>query len=303
MENNNCSCSLGGKLSIILSVLALIIASAAYFFPKKAVSGQDTTFDERVKSVMIDTIKQNPQLLTDAIGEGIAKKREDTIKQLSADVLAQKDELAKQSLKFGNAEAKTSLICFFDPMCKHCIEFQKSMVKILKSKKDVGFKMLPVAVLGEDSVTLAKVYIAVYAKSPEKALTFIEKITAEATMDKSAIEKALKAAGLTYKDIEGSLSESDKKLANNGMAAEKLRVPVVPLIVLIKDGKASMIQATAVDPLIAAIEGTPETPAGKGKPVDAKAAGEAKTSADEKKDSAEKPDSTAKKEQKTEKED
>lgn len=256
MENKNSSCS---KLCGIISLAALIMASLAYFYPKKVAEPySSSTFDEKVKRVMIDVIKQNPQLLMDAMSEGIAKKREDAIKQLSTDVSEKSADISKLSMKFGKMDSKTSIICFFDPLCKHCIEFQKSMLKLTHAKKDVCFKMLPVAVLGEDSVTLAKVYIAVYDKSPEKALTFIEKITSsENEIDKSVIEKALKASGLDNKEIEGMLTESDKKLAENGKLAESLKVPVVPAIFLVKGKDVSMIQTTETEALLAQIEEKP----------------------------------------------
>ncbi len=256
MENRNSSCC---KLGTIISVVALLVSSAAYFCPKKASeSCSSSTFDEKVKGIMVDAIKKNPQLLMDAMGEGIAKKREDTIKQLSTDVAEKSADISKLSMKFGKMDSKTSVICFFDPLCKHCIEFQKSMITLVKAKKDVCFKMMPVAVLGEDSVTLAKVYVAAYDKSPEKALTFIEKITSnDNEMDKAAIEKALTAAGLDNKEIEGMLADSDKKLAENGKIAESLRVPVVPAIFLAKGTDISMIQTTETDALLAAIEGKP----------------------------------------------
>ncbi|MDR3030983.1 MAG: thioredoxin domain-containing protein [Holosporales bacterium] len=263
MENKgSASC----KLGIVISILALIVASAAYFCPRNTCFGTrktseltvSSTFDEKVKSIVVDLVKQNPQLLMDAMGEGIAKKREDAMKQLHADVLAQKDELEKQSLKFGKSDSKTSVICFFDPLCKHCIEFQKTMSKLIKAKKDVRFNLLPVAVLGEDSIVLAKTYFAVYEKSPDKAATFIDKITEDGSaMDKPAIEKALKSAGLESKEIEGMLEAADKKLAASGAMAEKLRVPVVPAIFIINGSNVNMIQGTGIDDILPLIEQVP----------------------------------------------
>jgi len=249
---SNSSCMLG----VIISVVALIVAALAYFSPKKpAEATLGSTFDEKVRGIVLDVVKQNPQLLMDAMGEGISKKREETVKQLAGEIYKQKDDIAKQSLKFGKADSKSTVICFFDPLCKHCIAFQRSMINLIKAKKDVSFKMLPVAVLGEDSVTIAKVYIAVYEKSPEKAVDFIEKLTEEGSnMDKAAIEKAVKAAGLSSKDIEAILTDSDKKLAANGALAEKLKIPVVPAIFFIKGSNVTMVQTTGVDDLLKFID-------------------------------------------------
>ncbi|NCB50240.1 MAG: hypothetical protein EOM53_06195, partial [Alphaproteobacteria bacterium] len=229
-----------------------IIAAIAFFNQKKpADAAGNAAFDDKIKTTVMDLVKQNPQLIMDAMGEGIAKKREETIKQLSNEVFKQKEDIAKQSMTFGAADSKTAVVCFFDPLCKHCIEFQRSMIGIIKSKSDVCFKLMPVAVLGEDSVTLAKLYISIYDKNKEKALAFIEKITeVGGAMDKDAIEKALKSIGLTSKDLEDSLAAADKKLVANGVLAEKLKIPVVPAIFKVVGSDSTMIQATGKDDLL-----------------------------------------------------
>lgn len=259
MENKNGSCSsCCSKVTAILSVLALVIASAAYFCPKKGgePSSASSTFDEKIKGIVLDVIKENPQLVMDAMGEGMAKKRDEAMNKLSDSVADKSADISNASLKFGRLDSKTSIIAFIDPLDTHCVDFLRSMVKISASKKDVCFKLMPVAVLGEDSITLAKVIIAAYEKGAEKALAFIEKVTAEGSeMDKAAIEKALKAAGLNSKEIEGMMEDTDKKLAENGKIAENLRLPLVPAIFMVKGKDIKMLQAVEVEPLVAAIEG------------------------------------------------
>jgi protein-disulfide isomerase len=248
MEGKNFGCC---KFGTIISIVALIASIASYLCPKKeSAAGADPTFDEKVKRIILDVIKQNPQMLMDAMGEGIAKKREDAVKQLEKDVLDQKTSLLAQSLRFGNSGSDKMVLCFFDPLCKHCIEFQKSMIKIVKSGKNVSFGILPVAVLGDDSVLLAKVYISVYERSVEKAIGFIEAITEYGdSVDKDAIEKALKTVGLSFKEIENALKEADKKLGANGVMAEKMKVPIVPAIFYINGANSRMIQTTSAEQL------------------------------------------------------
>ena len=262
MDNRNSSCGrgCGCKCGVVLSLIALVIAGATYFYPKKTADPcSSSTFDEKVKSIVLDVVKQNPQLLMDAMGEGIAKKREETLKKLVDDVSEKGAEVSKLCLKYGKLDSKTTLTCFFDPLNEHCIEFLRSMVKLVKAKKDVCFKMMPVAVLGDDSILLSRVYIAAYDKNPEKSLTFIDKIVnSDGNMDKAAIEKALKAAGLDNKEIEGMMNDSDKKLIENGKFAESLKIPVVPAIFLHRDGKVTLLQTTDTEQLIAEIEGKPE---------------------------------------------
>lgn len=258
MENKQKCSGCGCKVSAIISVLALIVAAASYFCPKKSSSGTDSsTFDEKVRGIIVDTVKQNPQLIMNAMGEGIAKQREDELKQIEQAVADKSADVTKQAMKFGKLESKTSVICFIDPLEKACVEIQKQMLNLVKSKKDLCFKILPVAVLGNDSVTLAKVYLAVYEKSAEKAIRFIEHITSgKGEMDKKAIEASLKAAGLDNKEIEGMMDDCDKKLSENGKLAESLKLPLVPAIFTLKDGKATMLRLQSADQLIPAIEAT-----------------------------------------------
>ena len=129
------------------------------------------------------------------------------------------------------------------------------MLGVIKSKKDVCFKILPVAVLGDDSVTLAKVYLAAYEKGAEQAIKFIENITSgKGEMDKTAIDKALKVAGLNNKEIEGMMDDCDKKLAENGKMAESLKIPVVPAIFLAKGDKVEMLRLSSADQLLQTLE-------------------------------------------------
>lgn len=249
MENKCCS-----RLPLLISVLALVAAVFAYVYPKKSDS-IDSASDDKMKTLVVNVIRENPQLIMDAMGEGMAKKREDAIKKLASDVGANKDTLTKMGMKFGDSAAKTSVIAFMDPFCKHCIEFQKDVIKLVQAKKAVNFVLLPVAVLGEDSITLAKIYYAVYEHSPEKALAFIEAIVnSKDPVDKDVIEKALKSVDLSSKEIESLLPAADEKIIANGKKAEELRVPVVPAVIYVTGKEAEMLENPNMDTILKVIE-------------------------------------------------
>ncbi len=267
MENKNSSCC--NKLSLFVSLAAIAISASTYFCKSNKVEEKqtDSTLDERVKSIVLDFIKQDPQCITDAIGEGFAKKRDKELDDLSKNVASKYTEIRKQAIMFGKPDSKNIFVCFFDPLCKHCIDFQKTMIKLIKAKKDATFKLLPVGVLGEDSIKLAKYYLAVYAKNPEKALAFIEKIVTSEKADQKAIDSALKDINITADDIKDLLTEGDKQLVSNGMLAEKLKIPVVPATFFMKDGQeAKMVQATGVDQILPLIEELQPSDTEKNKP-------------------------------------
>lgn len=241
MVSNNYGSS---RIALLISVVSLVVAGVALFGGKKKESVCDSsTFDEQVRQIIIDTMRQNPQLLMDAMGEGISKKREDSLKQLSKGVAEEMEEVSKLSLKFGRLESKTGIICFFDPVCSHCIDFQRKMVKMVKSNLNVSFKMIPVGALGDDSRIYSKTYFAIYAKNPKKALAFIEKFTDGTTsMDRENVTKTIKAIGLNPKEIEGMMEDAGVKLEQSEKLLEKLRIPIVPAAFVVRGRNIELIK-------------------------------------------------------------
>lgn len=261
MESNCC-----GKVSLALSVLAII--GTLYF--KFGNSGDQAVIDDdKIKAVALQAVRENPKVIVDAMGEGINQKRVETIQQISEGIIQNKDEISRMSLKFGPKDAKSKIVCFFDPLCPHCIEFQKSMIKLLEAKKSVEFQMMPVVIVGEDSVLIARLYTLIYKKSPEKALEFIGKITNEKTVDQKTIEKAVKSIGLDYKELEASSTDADKVLLEVGQLANKLNIPVVPAAFIVKGSKAEPLQSFLIEDLAAVIDdGIPSSEPAPEAPVD-----------------------------------
>ena len=112
MDNGKPRCSgCGCKIAILLSIIAVIIATVAYFYPKQMPAKEEiSTFDEKVKGIVIDTVKQNPQLLMNAMGEGIAKQREAEMKQIEQSVTDKSAEISRLASKFGKLDKTRSSI-------------------------------------------------------------------------------------------------------------------------------------------------------------------------------------------------
>ena len=125
------------------------------------------------------------------------------------------------------------------------------MTAFLKLKtNNIEFQLIPVAALSEDSVTIAKVYVAAYAIDAQKCEKFIEKITENATgIDKDAIEKALKFAEISSSEVEKKLVEAEQKLSANEKLAQKIKLPVIPGVFLIKKNSIVMKQDLSVESL------------------------------------------------------
>lgn len=230
------------KIGITVAIAALILSIVSLSTNKKI--DEPLVLDQnKIKEIVIDTIKQNPQLVMDTMGDGLAQQREAAIKQVIDDVKANKDEIAVNSLLFGKIGAKAKVICFFDPLCKHCILFQHSMMDIIKLNKEIEFQLIPVAVLSEDSAVIAKLYIAAYDIDRQKSESFIKKlIELGEHPDMQSTEKALISSGYSMSEIEKKMPDAEKRLIANTNFAQKIKLPVVPGIFLMNNSNVIINQ-------------------------------------------------------------
>ena len=165
-------------------------------------------------------------MLIDAMSAGIVKQRAETAKQQALDVNKYQKKIISTSYTLGAPDSKKAVICFFDPICSGCIDFQKIMVKSLQQKKDICFHILPVVALGEHSEEITKLYHTVYAKEPDKFINFIDAIT----QDISDINKALTTIKFDKNNIQQFENTVNQKMTENIEWLEKLHITSVPCI-------------------------------------------------------------------------
>lgn len=245
-ESKQCGMRCKNCLATILSVISCVIACTA--LSRTSNSNKPTTHasrqqnqnvsgkieESKIRSTIIDVIKNDPQLLIDAMSTGIAKQRTDLSKQQVLNVEKYKSELIDTAYVLGDKDANTTILCLFDPICSSCIDFQHMMLTSLKNRKNICFYIIPVAALGERSEEVAKAYYAVYAKDPTKLIDFIS----ELIKDPSALESAMKSVSLSQKDFEKFRDVVNQKMETNLNWLNKLQINSVPAI-FIKNGSGN----------------------------------------------------------------
>jgi protein-disulfide isomerase len=246
------------KAAIALSLLAVggcLYVILGDFSGSKPQTGLLPGQEEPLKALVLQTIKENPNVVVDVLGDGIAKKREETIMQLGNGLAQRKAEVSQLAITFGNKNAKNVVACFFDPLCPHCIEFLKNMQKVLDSGKDVCFWLLPVVIVGEDSILMARLFIRTYGKDPAKALRFLGSILDEKVVNQESIERALKKTGFDAEEMKSNATDSDKRLLAIGELANQLKVPVVPAAYYLKGDQGVPLVAASLESLMDAADG------------------------------------------------
>ncbi len=244
-DNNSCSsCSIEGnkkccakKLIVMLSLAACIISIFALNKVNKICALKPTyDIEDKIKTEVKEVIMKNPQLVLDAISNGLVNKRDNLMEQSAINVENSKNDIIKSSIQIGDTNAKFVSICFFDPAGEPCREAQKVIADILKTNKKMRFYLLPVAILGENSEKLAMVYYQLQAldkdkskksdKTSNKLGEFLQEIVKEgATVDRVLdIIKVNKHELKKYEDI------AKTNVAKNTELLEKLKISSLPAI-------------------------------------------------------------------------
>jgi predicted DsbA family dithiol-disulfide isomerase len=160
--------------------------------------------------------------------------------------------LVEASINFGaTEEGNVRFIAFLDPMCPHCNEFLKITFHVLKKSPHVGFHVIPVAILGQNSEAMAKFMIAGANQSVEKLKVFEQKfIDNIADINRQKLLDFAKSSGFDLARLEkDELSEETEKVINrNGNLAEELKIQGVPTVyVIMPDGKLSLVPPMSLD--------------------------------------------------------
>lgn len=184
--------SLSGKTlagaALAVSVLALGASVAPYL------TGGD--FGGRVRAYLVE----NPQVLDEVLAARQAHEEQSRVQTINAAVKANPALLAPDARdpSFGPADAKVTVIEFFDFRCPGCKAVAPDYVRLIQAHPDVRFvfKDWPILDRGDDAVSHYAARAAVAANQQGKYLEVYEGLMAEPALDEAAVDRVLIERGV-----------------------------------------------------------------------------------------------------------
>lgn len=187
--------------SMGVAVLALALAAAPY------ATGGD--FGDRVRAYLL----ANPQVLDEVIQARDLRANADRGQAVNAAVVANPGALAPGPLEpaFGPAEARVTVVEFFDYRCPYCKVAAPAYVELMRTHPDVRFvfKEWPVLDQGEDITSQYAARAALAAHAQGRYLAVHQALMAERALSPEAIDRILTANGV-------NLAEARTQLASPG---------------------------------------------------------------------------------------
>lgn len=222
---------------------ALVLAAAPY------VTGGD--FDSRVRAYLL----KNPEILQE-VGAAL-QAREEGARTDSINLRASENPallaVTASDPAFGPADAKVTVIEFFDFRCPGCKATAPDVLRLMQTHPDVRFvfKDWPILDRGTDDVSHYAARAAQAAHTQGKYLPVFQALMAEPALDKPAVDRILVENGIAAPVAEAAMSSATtaRHLADIQAAANGLGLLGTPTFFI--NGKASAsIQPADLDRII-----------------------------------------------------
>ncbi len=195
---------------------------------------------KEIEEVVIKLVREQSDTFMAAINDGMQLQQEKVAQDLVKTATAEKDNISKNAVIWGDPKAAMRVYAMIDPMCPHCHDFMRVAITVLEKSKDVSFQMIVAPILGANSVAVSKVILASHIQGADKSKKLMAKFVDNVTgLDRAKFIGLIKDAGIDvarFEKDEASDAIEKQLLANVGIL-EKLKVPGVPTIFIEnKDG-------------------------------------------------------------------
>ncbi|MBU6140278.1 MAG: DsbA family protein [Proteobacteria bacterium] len=181
-------------------------------------SGLD--LDERVKNVedvekvVAKWIEANPHIVIQSVNNMQKKAAEDRLKNSQKNIVTKKDEIFNDatSANYSPEGYDVELVEFFDYACGYCKKAQATVDELLKSDKKIKIIYKEFPILGQPSLEMSQVSIAVNMAYPESYKKFHDALMKTNERGKAAALKAVKSVGLNSAKVEEILKNQKDKI-------------------------------------------------------------------------------------------
>ena len=209
-----------GVAALALSVAALGLAAAPWF----------GAMDGRVRAYLLS----HPELLEEMVQARQAREDNQRVEAINAAVAANPGLLAPdpRDPAFGPADAKVTVIEFFDFRCPGCKAVTPDFLRLMRAHPEVRFvfKDWPILDRQGEPVSQLAARAALAAHQQGKYLAVYEALLREPALDETAIQRILKANGVDLAQAETAINapETTRHLTDIHTTAAALHLVGTP---------------------------------------------------------------------------
>jgi protein-disulfide isomerase len=190
---------------------------------------------QQVVNIVLETIKQNPQVLIQQIEKYQLEKIRNVQLRDQRLVLDNKSEIFMENnkLSYGSPRASKVIVEFIDYSCKHCKTLARNINKLYETNRDFRVIVKELPVLGKNSENAAKAAIA--ASKQNKFMKYHNYLlTTNDSYTLKNLNREARRLKLNMKKFRADLKSANtrKYLEKNQSLAKKLHINATPTIIV-----------------------------------------------------------------------
>lgn len=181
--------------------------------PKEKTQPQKSLSKEELNAAIKDYILNNPEDIVASL-EGMQKKRVQESTKQTHEFLEKNKALIEQSDTppvIGNINGDISIVVFYDYACSFCKKANDYTNEIVKEDPGVKIILRPIAVLGDSSMYVAKVALAIRKISPLKFSIIHNDIMKMKVINENTIKELMAKHDIDYALVENELNSYSVK--------------------------------------------------------------------------------------------
>ncbi|MFT6106661.1 MAG: protein-disulfide isomerase [Rickettsiales bacterium] len=244
--------------AIISIVLVILIAGVGYTVYNKN-SSDDLDIKSNVKSnvkssgvnggnliknvadveeVILKWVEANPEIIIDSVIKMQQKSAQDQLANAQKGISSKQDDLLNDKTDPSHSPKgfDVSIVEFFDYNCGYCRKAQATVDKLLKQDKKVRVVFKEFPILGQDSIDLAKVALAVNMIDEKLYLEFHDALMKSSVRKKDGAIKIAESLGIDtaqlLKTLEDKNSNIEDKIASNKELASSIGITGTPAFII-----------------------------------------------------------------------
>ena len=239
----------GGAVALAVSVVALGLAAAPY------ASGD--AFGGRVRAYLM----ANPQVLDEVMAARQAAEEGARVEAINTAIAANPALMAAdpRDPAFGPADAKVTVVEFFDYRCPGCKAVSADYLRLIRSHPDVRFvfKDWPILDRGDDVTSQYAARAALAAHQQGKYLPVYEALMSERSLSPAAIDRILVANAVALPQAQAFIAatETSRHIADIHTTAATFHLTGTPTFLINGKATASIAPAEVLKAIEAAKAG------------------------------------------------
>jgi protein-disulfide isomerase len=191
--------------------------------------------EDRVKELVLETIRENPQILLEAMSILEAQKQQAQSAAIAAVLEAEREVLERDpnAPALGSPDGDVTVVEFFDYNCPYCRRSTPELTGLLEEDENLRLVMREWPILGEGSVFAARAALA--AREQDMYQEMHEALMAlQQPADEMSVLRLAEALGLDVDRLKADMesSEIEEHLATSMRLAQALGVTGTPAFVI-----------------------------------------------------------------------